>query len=74
MTTPPPGQRIAKWTPARMLACLDGDLELAQELAAIFIDECPRMLQPLRGAVEQTLGGRSKARGARPQRLALQLH
>jgi HPt (histidine-containing phosphotransfer) domain-containing protein len=36
-----------------MLARLDGDVELARELAAIFIDECPRMLQRLRAAVEE---------------------
>jgi len=36
-----------------MLARLDNDLELARQLAAIFIDECPRMLQRLRGAVEE---------------------
>ena len=36
-----------------MLARLDGDLELALELAAIFIDEGPHMLQRLRAAVEQ---------------------
>jgi HPt (histidine-containing phosphotransfer) domain-containing protein len=39
------------WTPDRMLARLDGDTELATQLAAIFIDEYPRMLERLRGAV-----------------------
>jgi two-component system sensor histidine kinase/response regulator len=39
------------WTPARMLLRLDGDMELAQQLAAIFIDEYPRMLERLRAAV-----------------------
>ena len=39
------------WTPDRMLLRLDGDTELATQLAAIFIDECPRMLERLRGAV-----------------------
>ena len=40
------------WTPERMLLRLDGDLELATQLAAIFIDEYPRMLERLRGAVK----------------------
>ena len=39
------------WTPERMLSRLDGDTELATQLAAIFIDEYPRMLERLRGAV-----------------------
>jgi len=39
------------WTPDRMLSRLDGDMELATQLAAIFIDEYPRMLERLRGAV-----------------------
>ena len=40
-----------KWTPERMLARLDGDRELALQLAGIFADECPRMQQRLREAV-----------------------
>jgi len=40
------------WTPERMLLRLDGDMELATQLAAIFIDEYPRMLERLRGAVK----------------------
>ena len=36
------------WTPDRMLSRLDGDTELAAQLAAIFIDEYPRMLERLR--------------------------
>ena len=43
---------VLEWTPTRMLSRLDGDLELARQLAAIFIDEYPRMLQRLRAAVE----------------------
>jgi len=39
------------WTPERMLARLDGDTELAAQLAEIFIDEYPRMFERLRGAV-----------------------
>jgi two-component system, sensor histidine kinase and response regulator len=39
------------WTPVRMLARLDGDRELAMQLAGIFIDEYPRMLRRLRDAV-----------------------
>jgi len=40
-----------EWTPARMLARLDGDPELALQLCAIFVDECPRILQRLRDAL-----------------------
>jgi HPt (histidine-containing phosphotransfer) domain-containing protein len=36
-----------------MLARLDGDLELAQQLAAIFIDECPHMVNRLRAAIAE---------------------
>jgi two-component system, sensor histidine kinase and response regulator len=43
--------RAMNWTPDRMLSRLDGDTELATQLAAIFIDEYPRMLERLRGAV-----------------------
>ena len=43
--------RAMNWTPERMLSRLDGDTELATQLAAIFIDEYPRMLERLRGAV-----------------------
>jgi two-component system, sensor histidine kinase and response regulator len=39
------------WTPERMLARLDGDTKLATQLAVIFVNECPRMLERLRGAV-----------------------
>ena len=46
-------QLVLEWTPARMLARLDGDLELAQQLAMIFIDECPRMLERLHAAVAE---------------------
>jgi HPt (histidine-containing phosphotransfer) domain-containing protein len=41
----------AHWTPTRMLARLDGDRGLAVQLAGIFIDEYPNMLQRLRDAV-----------------------
>jgi HPt (histidine-containing phosphotransfer) domain-containing protein len=40
-----------KWTPERMLARLDGDRELAVQLAGIFLDEYPHLLQRLRDAV-----------------------
>lgn len=50
---PTPAQSVVEWTPSRMLARLDGDLELAQQLAAIFIEECPNMLQRLRAAVAE---------------------
>jgi HPt (histidine-containing phosphotransfer) domain-containing protein len=36
-----------------MLARLDRDLELAQQLAAIFIDECPQMVNRLRAAISE---------------------
>jgi HPt (histidine-containing phosphotransfer) domain-containing protein len=42
---------VVKWTPARMLARLDGDRELAVQLVGIFINEYPSMLQRLRDAV-----------------------
>jgi len=42
---------VLEWTPARMLSRLDGDAELAQQLAAIFVDEYPRMLERLRAAI-----------------------
>jgi HPt (histidine-containing phosphotransfer) domain-containing protein len=48
-----PSQSVMEWTPSRMLARLDGDLELAQQLAAIFVEECPNMLQRLRTAVAE---------------------
>jgi len=34
-----------------MLSRLDGDVELAQQLAAIFVDEYPQMLDRLRAAL-----------------------
>lgn len=53
MNTPAHSQPVVEWTPDGMLARLDGDLELAQQLAAIFVDECPRMLDRLRTAADQ---------------------
>ena len=50
---PTPAQSVIEWTPSRMLARLDGDLELAQQLAAIFVEECPNMVQRLRTAVSE---------------------
>lgn len=52
MNTPAHAQPV-EWNPAGMLARLDGDLELAQQLAAIFVDECPRMLERLRAALDE---------------------
>jgi two-component system, sensor histidine kinase and response regulator len=46
-----PDHGTLDWTPKRMLARLDGDTELALQLCAIFVDECPRMLQRLRDAL-----------------------
>jgi HPt (histidine-containing phosphotransfer) domain-containing protein len=46
-----PDHSTLDWTPKRMLARLDGDTELALQLCAIFVDECPRMLQRLRDAL-----------------------
>jgi two-component system, sensor histidine kinase and response regulator len=46
-----PDSGTLDWTPKRMLARLDGDTELALQLCAIFVDECPRMLQRLRDAL-----------------------
>ncbi len=60
---PPHTDRITMdWTPHRMLARLDGDTELAVQLAAIFIDEYPRMLERLRAAV--TAGSADEVRRA----------
>jgi HPt (histidine-containing phosphotransfer) domain-containing protein len=36
-----------------MLSRLAGDRDLALQLAAIFVSECPRMIQAVRDAVEQ---------------------
>lgn len=47
-----PDHVAIEWTPTRMIARLDGDVELAVQLAEIFVDEYPRMLQRLRDAVE----------------------
>ena len=46
-----PNRDSLQWTPARMLSRLDGDVELAQQLAAIFVDEYPQMLDRLRAAL-----------------------
>jgi HPt (histidine-containing phosphotransfer) domain-containing protein len=43
---------VPGWTPERMLSRLDGDVELAVQLAEIFNDEYSRMLDQLRAAVE----------------------
>src|SRR5262245_50222411 len=43
---------VLEWTPERMLSRLDGDVELAVQLAEIFNDEYARMLEQLRTAVE----------------------
>jgi len=39
------------WTPERMLTRLGGDEALARQLASLFIDECPRMLERVRTSV-----------------------
>ena len=57
-----PHESPAQWTPTRMLARLDGDRELAVQLAEIFIDEYPNMLQRLRDAV--TAGSADEVRRA----------
>ena len=36
-----------------MLERLDGDTELLDDVLQVFLEECPRMLQELRGAVDQ---------------------
>ena len=72
---PPHTDRITMdWTPHRMLARLDGDTELAVQLAAIFIDEYPRMLERLRAAVTAGSADERAARGACVERLGLELH
>jgi two-component system sensor histidine kinase/response regulator len=50
--TPQPNRAALEWTPTRMLDRLDGDVELAVQLAEIFNDEYARMLEQLREAVE----------------------
>ena len=42
---------VMKWTPERMLTRLDGDRELAVQLAGICLAEYPDMLQRVRDAV-----------------------
>ena len=57
-----PNRDSLQWTPARMLSRLDGDVELAQQLAAIFVNEYPKMLDRLRAAL--TSGGADDVRRA----------
>ena len=45
---------VTPWTPERMLTRLGGDEPLAKQLAALFIDECPQMLQRVRDSLQQT--------------------
>jgi two-component system sensor histidine kinase/response regulator len=54
MHTPPPAAETNgafEWTPDLMLSRLDGDMELAMQLAAIFVDEYAGMVERLRDAV-----------------------
>ena len=39
------------WTPERMLTRLGGDEALARQLAVLFIEECPRMLERVQTSV-----------------------
>lgn len=57
-----PNRDSLQWTPARMLSRLDGDVDLAQQLAAIFVNEYPKMLDRLRAAL--TSGGADDVRRA----------
>lgn len=43
--------RDQAWTPAAMLERLGGDQELALQLVALFIAECPRMMTAVRDSV-----------------------
>jgi HPt (histidine-containing phosphotransfer) domain-containing protein len=45
---------VTPWTPERMLTRLGGDEELAKQLAALFIEESPQMLERVRESVQQT--------------------
>src|SRR5690242_3545207 len=45
---------VTSWTPERMLTRLGGDEDLARQLAALFIEECPQMLDRVRQSLEQT--------------------
>ena len=45
---------VTPWTPERMLTRLGGDEDLARQLAALFLEECPQMLERVRQSVQQT--------------------
>jgi HPt (histidine-containing phosphotransfer) domain-containing protein len=45
---------VTPWTPDRMLTRLGGDEDLARQLAALFLEECPQMLERVRQSVQQT--------------------
>jgi len=45
---------VTPWNPERMLTRLGGDEALARQLAALFIDECPQMLDRVRQSLKQT--------------------
>ncbi|HTM04965.1 MAG TPA: Hpt domain-containing protein [Vicinamibacterales bacterium] len=40
-----------QWNPEALLDRLGGDEELARQMAALFVDECPNMLDDVRRAV-----------------------
>ena len=44
-----------RWNPDALIERLGGDEELARQMAALFVDECPNMLDEMRRAVA---GGR----------------
>ena len=48
-----PAVATSGWSAERTLARLAGDVELARQLAGVFVSECPRMMTEVRAAVEQ---------------------
>jgi HPt (histidine-containing phosphotransfer) domain-containing protein len=45
---------VTPWTPDRMVTRLGGDEALARQLAALFLEECPQMLERVRESLQQT--------------------
>jgi HPt (histidine-containing phosphotransfer) domain-containing protein len=45
---------VTPWTPDRMVTRLGGDDALARQLAALFLEECPQMLERVRESLQQT--------------------
>ncbi len=50
--TEPSAPAASRVVPERALAAVDGDRNLLRELAAIFAEDSPRMVETLRGAID----------------------